>query len=354
MKYWSDPNTSERERKKLFQTGLWVTSFIFVGVFAVLYFWKKEYFFDRFIQEYTPVEFLRVFIPAVFLMLLSGYLNSVILSLRKIRAYALINITGLILLVGVVYLGVTRGTVDQALLSFSIGYGLMFFCALVYLIYSRRTIYLSFGKPDVQSLKRIGKFLAMAISAILFGRLLDFVVRDYVIDLYGLEKTGLWQSVAKMSTSYMLVFTGTVGVVYYPKMASLINDRIQLRAYVIKVMGFVAFVSVLALSVYYLNREFFLSLFFSSEFKQAAYLVRFQAFGDFFAIVSYLLAYLLSARVETMKYIAAQLISAAIYVGLISILIKPLDLEALTVAYMWRYIGFFLILILFNRKLLFR
>lgn len=354
MKYWADPKTSEEDRKKLFRTGLWVSTSIFIIVLSLLYFWQKEFFFDRFIQEYTPFEFLRIFIPAMFIMILSGYLNSIILSLRRVRAYALINISGLLLLVGVVYLGITKGTLDQALLSFIIGYALMFFCALFYLIFNRSWIKLSVGAPDIASVKKIGKFLAMAISAIVFGRLLDFVVRDYVIEIYGLEKTGIWQSVVKMSTSYMIILTGTVGVVYYPKMASLIHDKIQLRAYVLKVMGFVAFVSILALGVYYLNKEFFLTLFFSAEFKQAGYLVKYQVFGDFFAILSYLLAYLLSARVETMRYIAAQVVSAVIYVSLISILIQPMDLEALTMAYMWRYIGFFLILILFNRKFLFR
>jgi len=179
-------------------------------------------------------------------------------------------------------------------------------------------------------------------------------VRDYAIELYGLDRTGLWQSVAKMSTSYMLVFTGTVGVVYYPKMASLIHKPEELKQYVLKVMGFVAFITLMCLSVYYLNKEFILKLFFADGFEKAAYLVRYQVIGDFFAILSYLLAYLLSARVQTIKYIAAQIISAVIYLSLISLLIDRLDLEALTMAYMWRYIGFFLILVVFNRRLLFR
>ena len=191
-----------------------------MGVLGTLYFWQREYFFGRFIQNNSPGQFLIVFVPAVFLMILSGYLNSIILSLRQVRAYALINVAGLVLLVAVVYLGITYGSIDQALLSFSVGYGLMFFCALFYLIYRRKSIKLSVGKPDKESIKKIAKFLAMAISAIAFGRLLDFAVREYVIGLYAEEKTGLWQSIAKISSSYMLIFTGTVGVVYYPKMAS--------------------------------------------------------------------------------------------------------------------------------------
>lgn len=354
MKYWSDPETDEVERIKLFKTGIWVTILIFISTLGVLYFRYRDYFFDRFIIDYTPKQFLLIFIPAVLLMLLSGYLNSVILALRKVKAYALINIFGLLLLVGLVYVGITYGTLDQALLSFAVGYGLMFFCALGYLIYRRKSISLGIGLPDLKSIKKISKFIAMAVSAIALGRLLDFGVRDYAIDLYGLDRTGLWQSVAKMSTSYMLVFTGTVGVVYYPKMASLIHKPEELKQYVLKVMGFVAFISLMCLGVYYFNKEFILQLFFASGFEKAAYLVKYQVIGDFFAILSYLLAYLLSARVQTIKYIAAQVISAVIYLSLISLLIDRLDLEALTMAYMWRYIGFFLILVVFNRRMLFR
>lgn len=354
MKYWSDPQLSKEEKRKIFKTGIWVTLIIFLITFGLLFYWQRTYFFDRFIQELSTKQFLIIFIPAVFLMLLSGYLNSIILALRKIKVYASINIIGLFLLVGAVYLGVKYGTIDEALLSFSVGYGLMSFLALGYLLFRRKHIKLGIGKPDWKSSAKLGRFIAMAISAIVFGRLLDFMVRDYMIDHFGLDRTGLWQAVAKMSTSYLLVFTGTVGVVYYPKMASLIHDRPALRKYVSRVMGFVALVTVLSLGVYFLNKEFFLKLFFDNGFERAAYLVRYQVIGDLFAILSYLLAYLLSAKVETVKYIGAQLISALVYVGVISVLIEQYELESLTLGYMWRYIGFFIVLIIFNRRTLFR
>ena len=110
----------------------------------------------------------------------------------------------------------------------------------------------------------------------------------------------------------------------------------------------------MCLGVYYLNKEFFLKLFFSQGFERAAYLVRYQVIGDFFAILSYLLAYVLSARVETVKYIGAQFVSAIIYLGTVGLLIDHFELEALTLGYLWRYLGFFIVLIIFNRRLLFR
>ena len=354
MKYWSDPLIDQQEKQRIFQTGLWVTLSIYLLTFLGFFVWQGDFFFSRFIQDLSVQQFLAVFIPAIFLMLMSGYLNSVVLAMREVRAYAIINIIGLVLLVLVVYWGIQSHNQDLALLSFSVGYGLMFFASLIYLVVKRKTHPLSLGKADKESLGKIFSFLAMAISAILFGRFLDFMVRDYVIDLYGLERTGLWQSVAKMSTSYLLVFTGTVGVVYYPKMASLIHEPKELRRYVIRVMSFVALISLISLGVYYLNKELVLSLFFSKEFKSASYLVKYQVVGDLFSIVSYLLAYLLSAKVATTKYIFAQFFSAFVYLLFINILIDQYELEALTMAYMFRYIGFFLLLVWMNRRSLFR
>ncbi len=353
MKFWSDPQVEEGQKKSLFRTGFWISILMMLVVLAVLL-WYKDFFFDRFIDQLSTTQFLIIFVPAVFLTLMTAMLNAVILSYRDVKSYAIISIAGVVLLTGTVYFGVTQGNIDQALLSFPVGYGLMFFCALFYFFKKRKTIQLSFKAPDKKSARMIWSFVFMALSSIVFGKLLDFGVRDYIINEFGTDRTGLWQSVVKMSNSYLLVFTGTVGVVYYPKMASLIHDNKALKDYVSKVMGFVAFVTVLCLGIYYFNRSFFLQLFFAKGFDKAAYLVQYQVIGDFFAILSYLLAYLLSARVQTWKYIKAQLFSAIIYLGLISLLLGQYNLEALTMAHMWRYIGFFLILVIFNRKLLFK
>ena len=260
MKHWSDPKLEDQARRKVFQTGFWLTNVLLLVLFAV-YYWRKGFFFSRFISSFSETEFIAIFLVGIFLMLMTGLLNSVILAIRDVRAYALVSIGGTIVLVGLAILGVLYGSIDQALLSYVIGYGLSFFGALTYFLIKRKTLKIGLGKPDGGSMKKLASFLVMAISSIIFGRFLDFIVRDYIIELYGVDRTGLWQSVAKMSSSYILVFTGTVGVVYYPKMASLIHEPGRLRSYVLKVMGFVAFISIICLGVYYFNRNFFLQLF---------------------------------------------------------------------------------------------
>lgn len=353
MKYWSDPKMEEAAKQRIFQTGFWVTNVVVLVTFGVMY-WQKSYFFERFIHEYSEGQFFAIFVPAVLLMLFTGLLNSVILALRDVKSYAMVSIVGMIALVITVFLGVSRGTLDQALLSFVVGYGLMFFVSLTYFLIHRNKLSFSIKSPDKDSLRKIWSFIIMAVSSLAFGKLLDFGVREQVLELYGEDRTGLWQSVAKMSGSYILVFTGTVGVVYYPKMASLIHEPDKLKSYVLKVMGFVSFMSIICLGVYYFNRDFILSLFFAEGFERAGYLVKYQVFGDFFALISYLLAYLLSAQVATWRYIAAQAFSAGLYLLIITLLLEQYNLEALTLGYMFRHIGFFIILLIFNRRLLFR
>lgn len=353
MKYWSDPKMEDAAKHRIFQSGFWITNVMLVVVFGVMY-WQKSYFFDRFVSDYGESEFFIVFVPGTLLMLLSGLLNSVILARRDVKSYALISIGGMLMLVSTVYIGVTQGTLDQALLSFVLGYGFMFFGSLTYFILYRKELNLSIKAPDKASSRKIWSFILMAVSSLVFGKLLDFGVREYILDLYGEDQTGLWQSVTKMSGSYILVFAGTVGVVFYPKMASLIHEPRQLRLYVVKVMGFVGLISIVSLGVYYFNRSLILQLFFADGFERAAFLVQYEVIGNFFAVISYLLAYLLSAQVATGKYIVAQALSAGLYLVVVSVLLEQFNLEALTLGYMIRNIGFFIILVFFNQKLLFK
>lgn len=353
MKYWSDPELERTHKVKLFNTALWVTSLIFAISFGLLYFWFRGLFFEKFLEHYSQGQFLLIFLPAVFLMLMAAYLNAVILAEQRLRAFGLINLFGSVLLVAVVYLGVRFGSMGQALLSLTVGYGMAFFCALAYFLLNKDIrASLTLGKPDRASLKKLGRFLAMAISAISLGQLLDFVIRDYIIDRYGLEITGLWQSVVKVSLSYTMLFTSAVSYIYYPRLCALIHEPEKLRSFVYRSFFWVAIMAIAGLSIYYFNRSFFLRLFFDEAFIAASGLVRYQVIGDFFGLISFLLTSILSAQVLTRKFIVARLFSALVFLTMLFLFIDKLDIESLPFAYMCRQIGLFLILIYLNRRVL--
>lgn len=354
VKYWSDKKLTKGEKSSLFKTALWTTGFIMLVVLLPLVLCFKEFFFGVFLSLGSSSQFVWLFVLGVVLLTFAWCINSLILVECNVKTYAIINVLGLILMVASVYAGVHSGELVTALLFFVIGNGGMLVFSLFYLIYRKRELLRTFkGWPEKVALKRISKFLTMAISVVLFGQVLDFIVRDYIIGTYGLSKTGEWQAVVKMSSNYLLLFTNVIGAVYYPKISRLIYDHTALRNYIFKVMMLMSAMSVLCLSIYYLNKGLFLTVFFDEQLEGAAYLVRYQAIGDFFALNSFLLATVLVAKVQTREFIFGRFISAIIFISTILFLLEGMDLEALTLGYMFRQMGLFLLLLFFNRGLLF-
>ncbi|NVJ48312.1 MAG: hypothetical protein HWE07_14340 [Cytophagia bacterium] len=354
VKYWSDKKLKLNEKKRLFKTALWLTGVMMFVVLLPLTWWFRQYFFGVFVSNGSDAQFIWLFVLGVTSLTFAWCINSLILVECGVKDYAIINILSLLVLVGAVFLGIHSRSLNIALTSFILGNGGMFIFSLFYLILKRRNLIRSFvGWPDRVALSRISSFLTMAISVLLTGQILDFIVRDFIINSYGLTTTGEWQAVVKMSANFLLLFTNVVGVVYYPKVSTLIYDHGALKKYVLKVMILVSSLSLLSLTIYYLERGVFLELFFDKELGDAAYLVRYQAIGDFFALNSFLLATVLVAKVQIKKFVIGRFLAALVFLVTLALAIKVLNVEALTLGYMLRQIGLFILMVYFNKELLF-
>jgi O-antigen/teichoic acid export membrane protein len=208
-------------------------------------------------------------------------------------------------------------------------------------------------KYSGKSFKNLGEFVLMAASVLVFSKLLDFLIRDHAIQTFGFHQTGLWQSVVRLSDGYMMIFINTVGVVYYPQIASLIFDVEQLRSYLQGVIKVVAPVSAIGLLFVFFLRDPILTILYSKEFTSAGILMPFQLIGDFFCILSYLLTYIISAQARTRIFIALQAGSAMIYVLFIILLENSQGIMALPAAHALRFSIVFIILVIVNKRILF-
>ncbi|MBR9999841.1 MAG: hypothetical protein KFF73_12770, partial [Cyclobacteriaceae bacterium] len=177
--------------------------------------------------------------------------------------------------------------------------------------------------------------------------------RDYAIQHFGLHLTGLWQSVVRISDSYMMLFINTVGIVYYPQVSALIFDPEQLRKYLKDVLKIVLVVSIIGLSLIYLFREPVLILLFDRNFIPAETLMPYQLIGDFFCFLSYLLTYIISAQARTRTFIILQAGSAILYFGLVLLFSYYFGIAGIPAAHAARYGLLFLILIFLNKRILF-
>ena len=351
LAYFLSSDRGRQEKKEITGSALYYNIFLFlaIAVFLLLF---SDIFFKFFIETLRPGVFYAIFFAAMALFTLNFFLHTFLLTLRTASIYAVANVFSMLVLIGAVFVGVRTFSMDHAILAFAIGQAASL--AVTFVILARyRTFRLLRLKFSGKNFKRLSEFMLMAASVLVFSKLIDFGVRQYAMEIYGLKQTGLWQSVVKLSDIYMSLFLSTVGAVYYPQISALIFDPDSLRKYLKDVLFLVVPVTAGGLALLFLGREMILMFLYSPEFIAAEQLVKYQFVGDFFCILSYLLIYILSAQARTVVFILLQIISATLYLGLIALFSGLTGIESIPIAHAIRFAVLFSVLVILNRRLLF-
>ncbi|WP_114781443.1 MATE family efflux transporter [Botryobacter ruber] len=265
------------------------------------------------------------------------FLLAVLLSRRVLKWHvAGTGVSSLGGLAAVFFLG-GKLSVGAVLLFVLAGQSLAFFFLVPVLLYQGMI-------PAFKSLsipraiyKDIGKYILMALSAVVCLKLTNFFIRDFIISRFGLYDTGLWQAVVKVSENYSLVYNAVLGMLYFPRIAALVNEEESLQKYVRNTFYLVFPGLAVALLLVYLLREWVLLLLFNKDFVVAQYLFDYQLLGDFFRMWSIVLTNLIVVKANVKLYIGWQITSAVFYIGLVFLLTEPFGLEGITIAHALRY-----------------
>ena len=188
-----------------------------------------------------------------------------------------------------------------------------------------------------RALRRLGQFLLMAVSTLLFGKAVDYVLRDYLLATYGPARTDLWQAVAKLSDNYTMVFSAVMGSVFYPRLAALAGQPAAARQYLRGVLALLAPVLAVGLGLLYASRAWLLPLLFAPRLLGAQVLLGPQLLGDWAKLLSWLFIFQLTARARTGPYVAVQAGSAVVFAGLLAVLLPRLGLVGAVWAHAARY-----------------
>jgi polysaccharide transporter, PST family len=339
-------------KRNIFSAAI-ILNLVIYMLFLVLIFLFDNYFFSAFEELLGSTWMIISLVVFLLFFLLYLLMLSYLLALQKIKAYSFLQILSSISMVFLVYYTVHEKDLNLALLGFLGGQGLgIIFCFL----YAPIRIFLSrfVFSFDWHSIKDLSQFILMAVSVLAFGRFLDFVIRDFAIEQYGLDLTGLWQAVVKVSDSYLMLYIGAIGVVIYPKISSLISVDSKLREYVSKITILLAPIILTGLLMVYFLREFILLILFSAEFSPAEYLFIYQLPGNLFQMISIIFVYIVSAQARVISFVLLQLFSAVIYGAALIILLQYFEIAAFPFAYSIRHFLFLIAVLFVNRKLIFQ
>ena len=193
-----------------------IATFILV---ACLY---GSYVDDFPVHFFTPVHIVLI-VSGIFFHISSLLIGTIILSSSHVIAYSILSILNNFLGLGLIYVGLSYGISESLIFLSFYPASALAFMIIYFLIYQKKQVTDFSFIVDKKSLTDISQFILIALTGVIFGRLIDFFIRDFVIGRFSLYDTGIWQAVVKVSDGYSTLFNAAFGIIFFSKASSIIH-----------------------------------------------------------------------------------------------------------------------------------
>lgn len=295
---------------------------------------------------------LRLLGLTITLFALNTLLVSVLNGFGEIRKYAgsaiARSVVGIVLTVWLSLIWDLTG----ALIALTIVQSLVFFVTLFFVVRSPWFTSRFFVRRfDVGATRMLLAFSLMALTSAVLVPLVQILVRNHLIGTISLEDAGYWDAMWKISQGYLGIITGTLGVYYMPKLSSL-QAVADVRREIWNGYRLIVPALLIAFPLLYLLRMPVIHLLYSERFAPTSGLFLPMLIGDFFKIVSWLVAYLMLAKAMTRMFITTQIGFSAITYSLSVLMINAWGLPGVAWAHAINYFIYTLVVAYLLREYL--
>lgn len=352
VKYTAEYDEDEEKLKSLFSTSFKITFYCsviigFILIFSASY-WSNLIFMNKIYK--SPI---RVFGFTVILYALNSLLISILNGKKQIAKYTIVNslgsIIGLVFTLILVYLYRIEGALYAMVLSQS----LIFFVTLALIIKSSWFTKEYFNKKfDKTKAIQLSHYSLMALVSALTVPVSQLLIRNVLINKFGMNEAGYWQGMMRISDAYLMVITTSLSTYFLPKLSSMKDDK-EIKNEVFK--GYkliIPLVGISCLLIYFL-RFILIKILFTQDFISMEKLFYWQLLGDFFKMTAWILAYIMLAKSMTKKYIFSEILFSLVYVILSYIFIIFFYLQGVVIAFALTYLLYFFYMLFIFRNLFF-
>lgn len=278
---------------------------------------------------------LAISLPA---LALNNILLAVINGKKEIGVYVLSNILGSLLGLFIAGLLISYFGLDGALVACAINPALVLITT-VWLV--RRCDWFRFscffGPAKREALKELASFGLMGLTSTLCGPIVSILIRDHLIDSFGLTNAGYWQAVTKISENYLMLIVSTLSVYYLPRLGE-IRKASELKSEIIKVYSLVMPIVIIGGGFIYLLRDFLIRVLFAPEFIGMGQLMAWQITGDVIKIGAWVLSFVLAGRAMVSAFVVTEILFSMTYFLMTLILTDLFGLEGVVMAYALNYL----------------
>ncbi|UOQ68114.1 hypothetical protein [Hymenobacter volaticus] len=272
---------------------------------------------------------LVLFGLGVVLLTLHALVGAMLLAASQLRAYivltVILSVLGPAAVAAVLLSPKETPAVSEALLAYLLAQGATLVPAL-WLAQRHGLLPRLRGRLSKVALRELSKFLLMAVGLLLFGKAVDFGVRELLVRQFGLAETDLWQAVVKLSDNYTMVLAAVMSSVYYPRLAALAVQPAAQKQWVRTVLRLLIPVLAAGLLLLYGLRQWLLPLLFEARFAPAADLLAPQLLADWFRFIAWPLIMVFTAQARVGRYVAVQAGSAVVYAAALAVLVPSYGL----------------------------
>jgi len=351
VKYTAEHKKEPTELQKVLSTALAIILVATILVSVALYlgatYWNHLIFEGK---EFSYIFKILAFVLPLYA--LNMFCLGIINGFEKYKKFIVVNIVGyLVNLVVTVYL-VWKYQLDGALVALSIVPSILLIFSVL-LLYKEH-VSLPKLHSKAFSKKYFKKYLSYtimaAVSAFVFPIIYVFV-RNHIIETIGADEAGYWEAMQRISNQYLIFVTSLLSLYVLPKLSE--NKTVKgFRSIVFSFYKTILPIFGIGLILIYFLRIYVIQFVYNEEFLATESLFIWQLLGDFFKVISLVIAYQLYAKKMLGHYLFVEIASLLLFYFLSIYLTNEVGIEGVVMAHCIRsFIALVLLVLIFWKSL---
>jgi PST family polysaccharide transporter len=352
VKYVAEFKNNKNEFAKILSTSLRITLFMTLFVGVILFIFSKYFSFVLFnTNDFQYI--IRIFSFSIILFGLNILLIKILNGTGEIRKLVFVNIANSLFSLIMTTLGAYFFKLQGALISLSIAESIVFFISLFFVIKSNWfTIELFKFNIDIKHATALFKYTLMGITSMMLAPSIKILIRNYIITNISMNEAGIWSGLGRISNSYLSFLTLTLSYYYLPKFSSL-KKASSIRQELLAGYKIIIPTLLTLIILIFVFRKYIILLIYTKDFLSMEKLFLPQLIGDFFKIISWLIAYLMLAKAKTVMFIGTEIIFGATYYYLSIYFASLFGIEGVVYAYTINYIIYTITLVFLLKQYIF-
>ncbi|QQT59133.1 O-antigen translocase [Acinetobacter johnsonii] len=343
--------TAEYHEEKTKQIEVWRTSGTLILIFStvsalLILIFKNQigiYIFHS--NEYSKV--LVWFAVFLVFFTFNSFFLAILNGIKEVNKMVVANIAGSIFSLIITSLLAFYYQLYGALIALSI-YQSLAFLVTMYLCSKLEWFNLKsfFGKVDKNIAKKLAAFALMALVSVFFGNIAQILLRNMVIEQFGLVYAGYWDAMTRLSNGYLLFASTILGVYYLPRLSELKKYE-EIKKEVLSGYLVILPIAIISSILIYIFKEIVVKLLFTNEFLPMLELLKWQLVGDVTKIASWVISFMMLSKAMTGLFIITETVFALSILPITYLSILYFGFEGIAIAFFinclmyWIVCGFF-------------